>query len=141
MKAIKVSSIVMSLAVLTLFGSQAVLAQDKGKDAKAAPAAAVAEKGKPTDKVLLDNNKVRVMERTYKPGDVNNSSENQSSYRINYTANGGTLERTYADGKKQKIEVKTGMVRYLEPSKGASDKFTTKNIGNTDVVSIVTILK
>jgi len=54
---------------------------------------------------------------------------------------GGTLERTYADGKKEKIEVKTGMVRFLEPTKGPSDKYTTRNIGNTEVVSFVVQLK
>jgi hypothetical protein len=140
MKAIKVLSVSLSLTLVTLFSASVSYAQDKAKDAKAAPAAKV-EKGAPTDKVLIDNAKVRVTERTYKPGDVNTMVENQSSRRVNHTMKGGTLERTYADGKKQKIELKTGMVRYLEPSKGASDKWTTKNIGNTDVVSVVTVLK
>jgi hypothetical protein len=54
---------------------------------------------------------------------------------------GGTLERTYADGKKEKIEVKTGTVRYLEPAKGAGAKYTVKNIGNTEIVSFVIVLK
>ncbi len=34
-------------------------------------------------KVLIDNNKVLVFERTYKPGDVNDTQEQQSSYRVN----------------------------------------------------------
>jgi hypothetical protein len=136
------------LTVFTFFGvSGVVVAQDKGKDAKAAPAApaaapaAKAEKGKSTMKVLIDNNKVLVFERSYKPGDVNDTQEQQSSYRINRTISGGTLERTYADGKKEKIELKTGTVRYLEPAKGPSGKYTTKNIGNTEVVSYVVQLK
>ncbi len=57
------------------------------------------------------------------------------------TVKGGTLERIYADGKKEKIEVKEGMVRYLEPAKGPSGKYTTKNIGNTEIVSVIVILK
>ena len=133
-------SLVMSFAVVMLFGASEGWAQDKGKDAKAAPAAK-AEKGKSTMKVHIDNNKVLVFERTYKPGDVNDTQEQQSSYRVNHTVKGGTLERTYVDGKKVKIELKTGMVRYLEPSKGPSDKYTTKNIGNTEVVSFVVQLK
>ncbi len=140
------------LTAFTFFGvSGVVVAQDKGKDSKAAPAAAPAkteaapaakaEKGKSTMKVLVDNNKVLVFERSYKPGDVNDTQEQQSSYRINRTISGGTLERTYADGKKEKIELKTGTVRYLEPAKGPSGKYTTKNIGNTEVISYVVQLK
>jgi hypothetical protein len=116
------------------------MAQDKAKDAKAAPAAKV-EKGKNTVKVLLDNNKVQVIERTYRPGDVNTGTEQMSAYRVNYTVKGGTLERTYADGKKEKIEVKEGLARMLEPAKTPAEKYTTKNIGNTEIVSVVVILK
>jgi hypothetical protein len=115
-------------------------AQDKAKDAKAAPAAKE-EKGKNTVRVLIDNNKVQVIERTYRPGDVNTGTEQMSSYRVNHTVKGGTLERTYADGRKEKIEVKAGMVRFLEPAKGPSEKYTTKNIGNTEIVSVIVILK
>jgi hypothetical protein len=140
MKAINVLSVMLSLAVVTLFGAPLSYAQDKAKDAKTAPAAKV-EKGEPTDRVLVDNEKVRVIERTYKPGDVNTRPENQVAYRTNYTAKGGTLERTYADGKKQKMELKAGTLRYLEPTKAPGGQWTTKNIGNTDVVSIITVLK
>ena len=114
------------------------IAQDKAKDAKAAPAAK-AEKGKSTLKVHFENDKVRVFERTYKPGDVNEEVPS-GNYRVNRTVKGGTLERTYADGKKEKIEVKEGMVRYLEPSKGGA-KYTVKNIGKTEIVSFVVVLK
>jgi hypothetical protein len=79
-----------------------------------------------------------VFERTYKPGDSNEEVPT-SSYRVNRTLKGGTLERTYPDGKKEKFEVKTGMVRYLEPSKGG--KYTVKNIGNTEIVNYVVLLK
>ena len=128
------------VAVFMVASVNQVVAQDKAKDEKAAPATK-AEKGKSTLKVLIDNDRVLVFERTYKPGDVNDTQEQQSSYRVNHTVKGGTLERTYADGKKQKIELKAGMVRYLEPSKSPSEKYTTKNIGNTEVVSLVVQLK
>jgi hypothetical protein len=112
------------------------VAQDKAKGAPAAKA----EKGKSTLKVHLDNDKVRVFERTYKPGDTNDEVPS-SSYRINHTLKGGTLERTYANGKKEKSEVKAGMVRYLEPAKGAGEKYTVKNVGKTEIVSFVVVLK
>jgi hypothetical protein len=116
------------------------MAQDK-KDAKApAKAAEKSEKGKSTVKVHVDNDKVRVTERTYKPGDTNEEAPT-SFYRVNRTLKGGTLERTYADGKKEKLELKDGQVRFIEPGKGAASKYTVKNIGTTEVVSFVVQLK
>ena len=134
----KLGLFTIALASAFVLGSTPTTAQDKAKDAKAAPAAK-AEKGKSIAKVHLDNDKVRVIERTYRPGDTNDEVPS-SSYRVNHTLKGGTLERTYADGRKEKIELKAGMVRYLEPSKGSAG-YTVKNIGNTDVVSFVVILK
>ena len=128
------ASLVVPAFMLAGVAANSAFAQDK---AKAAPAAKT-EKGKSTMKVLIDNDKVRVFERTYKPGDTNEEAPT-SSYRVNRTLKGGTLERTYPDGKKEKIEVKTGTVRYLEPSKGG--KYTVKNIGNTEIVSFVIVLK
>jgi hypothetical protein len=130
-------SLVVPAFMLAGVAANPAFAQDKSKDAKAAPAAK-AEKGKATAKVLLDNDKVRVIERTYKPGDTNDEAPT-ASYRVNHTLKGGTLERTYPDGKKERFEVKTGMVRYLEPSKGG--KYTVKNVGNTEVVSFLVVLK
>ena len=131
--------LLVSAFVLAAVIASPAMAQDKAKDAKAAPAAK-AEKGKSTMKVLLENDKVRVFERHYKPGDVNTEVAS-SSFRVVRTLQGGTLERTYADGKKEKTVLKAGTVRYLEPSKGAGDKYTVKNIGKTDVVSYVVLLK
>jgi len=107
-------------------------AQDKSKGARA-------EKSTSTVKVFFENDKVRVFERTYKPGDTNTEVPS-SQYRVNRTIKGGTLERTYSDGKKEKNELKEGTVRYLEPTKGGAT-YTVKNIGKTDVVSFVIVLK
>jgi hypothetical protein len=112
------------------------LAQDKAKDAKAAPAAK-AEKGKAAQKVLLENNKVRVQEVMYKPGDENTSVASSSS-RVVRALKGGTLMRTYADGKTEKSEWKTGEVKFIESSKVA---YRAKNVGKTDVQLYVVILK
>ena len=112
------------------------MAQDKGKDAKVAPAAQT-EKGKATVKVLVDNNKVRVTETRYRPGDVN--IEDRSYFRVTRTLQGGTLERTYPDGKKESYEAKTGDVAYREPSKGGN--YTTRNTGKSDIVNYSVRLK
>ena len=126
------------LAAATLAATSA-MAQEK-KDGKAPAKAEKSEKGKSTVKVHFDNAKVRVFERTYKPGDTNDEVPS-SSYRVNRTMKGGTLERIYADGKKEKTELKEGTVRFLEPSKGDSGKYTTKNVGTTEIVSYVVVLK
>ena len=116
-----------------------VMAQDKGKDMKAAPAAK-AEKGKSALKVILENDKVRVFQRTYKPGDLNEEVPS-SSNRVVHTVKGGTLERTFADGKKEKYDVKNGEVRYLEAAKTPGGKYTVKNVGKTEIVNVVVLLK
>jgi len=105
--------------------------------ARAAAPALAQEKGKATVKVLIDNDKVRVTENHYRPGDV--GEEDRSQFRVNRTLQGGTLERTYPDGKKEKFEVKTGDVRYLSPAKGPG--YSVKNVGKTNVVSYVVRLK
>ncbi len=133
------ASLVVPAFMLAGVAANPVFAQDKAKDAKAAPAAK-AEKGKSTMKVLLENDKVRVFERTYKPGDTNDEVPS-SSYRVVRTLQGGTIERTYADGKKEKTEFKTGTVRFLEPAKGAGGKYTVKNVGKTEMVNYVVVLK
>ena len=109
---------------------------DKAKDAKAAPAAK-AEKGMATQKVLLENDKVRVFEVRYKPGDENKSVPS-ASFRVLRAVKGGTLMRTYADGKTENVEWKTGEVRMNEPSKTA---YTAKNVGKTDVELYIVVLK
>ena len=95
------------------------------------------EKGKATTKVLIDNDKVLVTEITYRPGDV--GGDDRSQYRVNRTLQGGTLERTYADGKKELVQITTGQVRYLEPSKGGN--YIVTNVGKTTIVNYVVRLK
>jgi hypothetical protein len=95
------------------------------------------EKGKAIPKVLLDNDKVRVFEIQFKPGDENTSVPS-SSFRVVRAVKGGTLMRNYVGGKTEKIEWKTGEVRLNEPSKVA---YTAKNIGKTDIELYVVVLK
>jgi hypothetical protein len=125
-----------TLVVPALVLAIAVAIPATAQEKKAAPAA----KGKPTMKVLIENDKVKVWETTYKPGDVNTEVAN-SSYRVNRTLQSGTIERTYADGKKEKLELKAGVVRYLEPTKPGAPSYTVQNIGNTDYVSYTVLMK
>jgi hypothetical protein len=102
------------------------IAQDK-KAAKGAP--------KPAIKVVAENAKVIVTETTYAPGAE--SSTSRAETRVVRALAGGTLERTYADGKKEKIVYKTGGVRINEPGPA----YTAKNIGKTTIKLYVVRIK
>jgi hypothetical protein len=65
---------------------------------------------------------------TYKPGAENKAIAN-SSTRVVRALAGGTLERTFADGKKEKVTYNTGQVRINQ----ASPAYTTKNIGKSEI--------
>lgn len=108
---------VMSGAALALSGL--AFSQDKKADKGA---------GQGVMKVLQENDKVRAYETSLKPG-AENKAVPSSATRVLRVINGGTLERTYADGKKEKVEYKAGEVRILNPSPA----YTAKNIGKTEV--------
>jgi len=130
-----VSLLVPAFVMAGITASPAI-AQDKMKDAKAAPAAK-AGKGMAKLTVLAENDKARVFEVQYKPGEENKAVPS-SSFRVVRALKGGTLMRTYADGKTQKVEWKTGEVRFVEPDKSA---YTAKNVGKTDIRLYVVVLK
>ena len=87
--------------------------------------------------VLAENDKLLVFEVQYKPGEENKAVPS-SSFRVVRALKGGTLMRTYADGKTQNVEWKTGEVRIVEPDKTA---YSAKNIGKSDVHLYVVVLK
>jgi len=123
----KLALMAMAAILMFAFTTGAVMAQEKAK----------AEKGKAVLKVLAENDKVRVFEVAFKPGDENKAVPS-SSFRVVRALKGGTLMRTYADGKTQKTEWKTGEARINEPDKVA---YTVKNVGKTDVMLYVVVLK
>jgi len=123
-----VSLVVPAFVVVGIAASPAI-AQDK---AKAAPA-----KGMAKVTVLAENDKVRVFEVEFKPGDENKAVPSSSS-RVVRALKGGSLMRTYSDGKTQNVEWKTGEVRFVEAEKTA---YTTKNIGKSDIHLYVVVLK
>jgi len=110
------------------------MAQDKAKAAKPAPAAK-AEKGKAAIKVLHEDDKVRVVEARFKPGDEGPNVARP--FRVIRPLKGGTLQRTYPDGKTDKLEFKTGEVKVLPPA----TPYTPKNVGKSDVVLYVVFVK
>jgi hypothetical protein len=118
-------SLVVPAFVLAVVGTNPAFAQDKAKDAKAAPAAKGATAGQ--SKIVFENDKVRVTESRWAPG-----SEAPSVLRpgrIVHTIKGGTLLRTYPDGKQVKVETKTGETRWVD-----AETFSFKNVGKTEVV-------
>jgi hypothetical protein len=107
------------LLLPAFFLASSAIAQEKAKKA---------EKGKSEQKVLIDNDRIRVTETRFRPGDEGPNIERP--YRITRALKGGTLERNYPDGKKEKREWKTGQVREQGPDKA----FAPKNIGKSEVV-------
>jgi hypothetical protein len=87
------------------------------------------------EKVLAEDDKVRVAEDDYKPGA---ESENKARpYRVVRALTGGTLQRIFPDGKKVTVQWKTGEVRILP----ASEPYIVRNIGSTEVRLYVVNLK
>ena len=77
--------------------------------------------GKPMVKEIEKNDKVRVFETTYKPGDESSSVERPP--RAVRALKGGTLTRIYPDGKKEKVTYKNGEVKVF----GATPAYVVKN--------------
>jgi hypothetical protein len=102
------------------------MAQEK-KAEKKAPVRAM--------KVLLDNDKVRVTESLFKPGEENPMEPR--GYRIGRVLKGNTtVERRHSNGKVEKIEWKEGGVYQSGP-----DNASAKNIGKGEVVLYTVTLK
>jgi hypothetical protein len=127
MRRLVTASLGVAAFVLSGLALNAAIAQDKKAD-KGAP--------KATIKVIAENDKVRVLDTIYAPG-AENTAVPRSSVRVVRALKGGTLERIYADGKKEKIVYKTGEVRINEPGPA----YTTKNIGKTEIRLYVVQLK
>ncbi len=92
------------------------IAQEKAK-----PAAA-----KASLKVLLENDKVRVYEAHIPVGAE--AANIARPYRIGRALTNGTIQRIYADGKKETVQWKAGEVKELGPD----TQYIPRNIGKTD---------
>ena len=91
--------------------------------------------GEVTLKEIEQNDKVRVYEATFKPGDVSPSAKRPM--RVVHALKGGTLERTYADGTKETAQWKTGDTRIISEER----PYAVKNIGKGVVHLLVVALK
>jgi|ERR1700680_739310 quercetin dioxygenase-like cupin family protein len=91
--------------------------------------------GEVTLKEIEQNDKLRVYEATYKPGDVSPSTKRPM--RVIHALKGGTLERTYSDGTKETVKYKTGDTRIISEEK----PYAVKNIGKGVVRLLVVAVK
>jgi hypothetical protein len=129
------------LATLMLvFTAKTVMAQEKAKadKAKSAPAEEKAKaektKGQSMTKVLLDNEKYRVVETRAKPGEKNEMKAR--SDRVIYSFNAGKSRVHHPDGKTEDVEFKAGEVRFRK-----ADKTQSENIGKTETHNLVITAK
>jgi hypothetical protein len=127
MRRLVTASLGVAAFVLSGLALNAAIAQDKKAD-KGAP--------KATIKVVAENDKVRAFETTYAPG-AENTAVPRSSIRVVRALKGGTLQRIYADGKKENVVYKAGDVRINQPGPA----YNTKNIGKTEIRLYVVQLK
>ena len=108
--------------------AQEKMAAKKMEQAKAKP-------GEPVLKEIAQNDKLRAYEATFKPGDV--SPSQKRPMRVVRALKGGTLERTYEDGKKEAVPWKTGEARLISEER----PYAVKNIGKTVVHLYIVNLK
>ena len=114
--------------------ASSAVAQEKAKPAATQDKAKAPAKGEITSKVLFENNKVKAVELRYPAGVVSPSAARPD--RVVHTIKGGTIVRTYPDGKTQKIESKAGETRWLEAA-----TYEFKNVGKSEYVLHVVYLK
>ena len=96
---------------------------------------AIADAGQAVRTTLAEDDKFQVLEIRQKPGEINVAST--SGTRVVRAMSGGSLLRTYADGKTEKVVWKTGEVQI----QGPGPQYTVKNVGDTEVVLYVVRLK
>jgi hypothetical protein len=91
--------------------------------------------GQMMQKTLDENAKVAVTDVVAKPGET--SPLQSRPMRVGFVLSGGTFERTYADGKKERIVEKAGETKILDISK----PYALKNIGKTTIHTVIVNLK
>jgi len=94
---------------------------------------AIAKEAKP--KEIQQNDKVRVYEITYAPGDT--SPVVKRPMRVIYAIHGGTFERTYDDGSKERAEWKTGETRIISEERA----YGLKNVGKSTIHLYIVAMK
>jgi hypothetical protein len=121
----------MVATLMLAFTITAAMAQEKAKAEKEKTAPAQGAKKEwpklgPNAKLLLENDKVRVVETHAKPGEKNPMVKRGP--RVVYVLKGGPVKVYYADGKTEMDELKTGTVRYYP----GGDTKSTETLGKTE---------
>lgn len=80
-----------------------------------------------TQKVLDESDRLRVIDVVEKPGDTGPMTTRLGT--VFYVINGGTFERTYADGSKEITPRKTGDTVLVKEKRA----YSVKNIGTTTI--------
>ena len=88
-----------------------------------------------TTKTVFDNEKITVVDNVLKPGEESPSQDRAGL--ILYYISGGTVERTFADGKKETVTRKTGQ-SLVNPEKRP---YAVTNTGKTTLHVITIKLK
>jgi len=118
------ASVLAAVVLCAMVGSPAI-AQDK----KAGKAPVRAQK------IILDNERVRVTEGVFKPGEENPMMDR--SYRVTRVLQGSSsMARTHSNGKVEKLEWKEGGVLASGP-----DKSSTRNVGKSTVTIYTVTIK
>jgi hypothetical protein len=120
------AAMTLSLAFSTVGFAQS-MAMDKG--------GAMQSAHQRTMKVLAENEKLRVSDVVYQPGDAGAASSKDGL--VVYHLSGGTIERSYADGSKKVVTYKAGETTIITEKL----PYATKNIGKTVIHEIVVQLK
>jgi quercetin dioxygenase-like cupin family protein len=103
-------------AVLLICASVSVFAQDKAKPASGY-----------TRVTLAEGSGFEVYTTSFPPGAI--SPMSKRPVRVIYVLSGGTLERTYADGRKVDITYKTGETKIIDDSVA----YELKNVSSSTV--------
>lgn len=90
-------------------------------------------------KTVVDNDRVRVMIVTWKPG-AESPSVARELDRVVYAVKGGTIQRNYEDGSNARYTYKTGDVVYADKPEDKK-KYSIKNVSKSTIVLQATFIK
>ena len=88
-----------------------------------------------TQKVIAENDKLQVIDIVERPGDTGPMASRLGI--VFHVVNGGTFERTYADGSKEVTPRKTGDTVLIKEKR----PYSVKNVGTTTIHLIEVVLK
>jgi hypothetical protein len=123
-------SLALVVMVAAVISASSATAQDPARPGKAAKPPQV-----PT-RVLFDNDKVRVQEVTFRPGDQGPNIPRP--FRVIRVLEGGTMRHTYTGGRTETVVYRTGEVVVREAE---NNPYVPRNVGKSTIVFYVVALK